>query len=292
MKLGFWNLAMPPWSNEEIVQQAKKHGYAGVDLRCTRPDEHGRPAGGGNLCVDSPDDEVSAIRRAFDGSGVEITSLLCYLPPERSAGALDWSWYQDDVAAHSSLADRVGAARIRLGTGSPAEGVGWEQHLEQLWLATQRGLRGVPGVGVVFENHTGRPRAEELLAAAERAGDERIGVEYSPDHALVMQEDPVEVIEGHVDWVHQVCFADRRVEEERLGEFDGRYYHVRYESCLPGEGLVPAERIFRTLERSRYDRYVTLKWERPVTFPTEVTSGETVLPIFANFMRSLGVIDR
>lgn len=287
MKLGFWNLAMPPWSSSEIVEQAQKYGYTGVDLRCTRPDEHGRPAGGGQLCIESPDDEVESIRQAFDGSGVEITSLLCYLPRDRSSAAMDWAWYADDVAAHAALAAKVGASKVRLGTASPAEGVSWPEHLERLWSATQAGLAGAPHIGAVFENHTGRPYTGELLAVAKGAGDRRIGVEYSPDHALVMQEDVVEVIEGHVEWIHQVCFADRRLDEETLGEFDGRFYQVRYESCLPGEGIVPAEQIFRKLQSLGYDRYVTLKWERPVTYPKEVKSGETVLPLFANFMRSL-----
>jgi sugar phosphate isomerase/epimerase len=289
MKLGFWTLGMPSWNSREIVEQAAKYGYSGVDLRCTRPD-NGRPAGGGNLCIESPDEDVRSTREAFEGSGVEITSLLCYLPRERSAGAMDWSWYRDDVAAHASLAGRVAAPLMRLGVGAPAEGVSWNRHLESLWEATQAGLEKEPGVGVVFENHTGRPYAEELLAMAEGVGDQRIGVELSPDHCLVMQEDAVEVIERHSRWIHQVCFADRCVAEEGLGDFDGRYYHVRYESCVVGEGLVPAAPIFAELKRLHYDGYVTLKWERPVESGGKVTTGEAVLPIFAKFMRDLGVI--
>jgi sugar phosphate isomerase/epimerase len=288
MKLGFWTLGMPAWSSKEIVEQAKAHGYTGVDLRCTRPD-NGRPGGGGNLSIESPDDEVRETRQSFEGSGVEITSLLCYAAG-RSA-ATDWPWYRDDVAAHASLAGRVGAARVRLPVPRPAEGTGWTQHLEALWQATQEGIDKTPAVGVVFENHTGGPSADQLLAIAEGIGDERIGVELSPDHSLVMQEDTLAVIGRYAPWIHHVCFADRRVAEEDLGAFDGRFYHVRFESCIPGEGLVPAEKIFRELQTLGYSGYVALKWERPVTSGETVVTGETVLPIFAKFMRDLDVID-
>ncbi|MCL2396185.1 MAG: sugar phosphate isomerase/epimerase [Acidimicrobiaceae bacterium] len=289
MKLGFWTLGMPAWSAKEIVEQAKAHGYTGVDLRCTRPD-NGRPGGGGILCIESPDDEVLETRQAFEGSGVEITSLLCYLPGNRPA-APDWSAYTDDVAAHASLAARVGAAGLRLGVPRPAEGVSWTQHLEALWQATQDGLKREAGVGAVFENHTGGPSAAQLLVVAERIGDERIGVELSPDHSFVMQEDTLPLIERHAPWIHHVCFADRQVSEEDLGAFDGRFYQVRFESCVIGEGLVPAEKIFRALEGQGYSGYVALKWERPVTVGETVVTGEHVLPTFAKFMRDFGVID-
>lgn len=289
MKLGFWTLGMPAWSAKEIVDQAKAHGYTGVDLRCTRPD-NGRPAAGGILCIESTDDEVLGIRQAFDGSGVGITSLLCYQPSDRS-GAIDWSWYRDDVAAHASLAEKVGAGRLRLPVPRPADGVSWTRHLEELWRASEEGIKEAGAVGVVFENHTGGPTAEQLLAMAERVGDDRIGVELSPDHCLVMQEDTLAVIDRHAPWIHHVCFADRRVAEEDLGKFDGRFYHVRFESCIPGEGLVPAEKIFQKLESLGYSGYVALKWERPVTSGETVTTGEAVLPIFAKLMRDLGVID-
>lgn len=256
MKLGFWTRGMPPeWTAAEYPAKAAAHGYQGVDLRCTAL-VNGAPADAGQLTLQTPEAEIAEIVDAFAAAGVEISSLLCYNKGGHRGAVTDWGAFAEDVAAHAVLAKRLGTPRIRVTVGKTAPDVSWDQHLERLWPAVQRGLDAAPGMGAVFENHVGSGSAAQLLALSEKFGDERIGVELSPDHSIVMQEDVLELVERYARHVHQVCFADRKPVEEGLGAFDGRYYTVRYEDAIPGEGLVPAGRMFKLLKDKGFDGYV------------------------------------
>jgi sugar phosphate isomerase/epimerase len=296
VKLSYWTLEMPFFSAAEFAAKAVEFGYQGVDLRCTRPDERGRPAGDGVLSIASADAEIDEIRSAFEAVGVEIPTLLCYRPRQSGGSShtnqsADWGWLEEDVAAHARLAERVGASRIRIAVGAPGAESNWKTHLENLWLATQRGVASTPRIGVLFENHPGSANAEQLLLMAEEVGDPRLCVLFSPDHTLVMQEDTLGLARRYAAQIGQVCFSDRRVVEEDLACFDGQYYHVRYEVCWPGEGRVPARALLQTLAQQGFDGYVALKWEHSRHPESALPSGEVALPHFVNFIRGLRPID-
>jgi sugar phosphate isomerase/epimerase len=134
----------------------------------------------------------------------------------------------------------------------------------------------------------------------ERAGDSRLGVAFSPDHCIVMQENPVELADAHSDAIQHISMADRKVVQSELGAFDGRFYYVRYECCIVGEGAVPAEKLFDTLAKRGFNGYVSLKWEKsdvgtgphlPTGYGWHLPWGDAVLPSYAKLMRSLGVRD-
>ncbi len=291
MKLGFWTRGMPPeWSAVEFARQAAKYGYHGVDLRCTELVD-GAPVDGGQVTLETSDAEVAALVDAFAEAGVGISSLLCYNKGGHGGTLTDWDAFAEDVAAHAVFAARLGTSMIRVTVGKPAPGVSWDQHLQTLWPAVRRGLDAAPGMRAVFENHVGTGSAAQLLELSEKFGDERIGVELSPDHCIVMQEDLLGLVERYARHVHQICFADRKPVQEGLGAFDGHYYTVRYEVAVPGEGLVPAERLFTLLNEKGFDGYVSLKWEKSATFGQRMPWGDVMLPRFAAYMRSLEVID-
>jgi sugar phosphate isomerase/epimerase len=282
---------MPPeWPALEFPRQARAYGYHGVDLRCTAL-VNGVPADGGQLTLQTPEAEVAALVDAFAQAGVEIASLLCYNKGGHGGTLTDWDAFAEDVAAHARFAARLGTKVIRVTVGKTAPGVTWEQHLRALWPAVQRGLDAAPGVGAVFENHVGSGSATQLLRLSEEFGDERLGVELSPDHCIVMQEDVLGLVARYARHVHQVCFADRKPVEEGLGAFDGHYYTVRYEDAVPGEGLVPAERMFSLLKEKGFKGYVSLKWEKSANYGHHLPWGDVMLPRFASYMRALGVID-
>ena len=290
MKLGFWTRGMPDWKTTEIPSHAAANGYHGVDLRCTAL-VNGVPADGGQVTLQTSESEIADIVKAFKAANVEISSLLCYNKGGHGGAITDWDAFAEDVGAHAVFAAKLGTRRIRVTVGKTAPGVSWDDHLAALWPAVQRGLDASPGMGAVFENHVGSGSAAQLLALADSFGDERIGVELSPDHSIVMQEDLIGLVERYAPHVHQVCFADRKPVEEGLGAFDGRYYTVRYEDAIPGEGLVPAKRLFTLLAERGFDGYVSLKWEKSANYGQHLPWGDVMLPRFAKYMRSLGVID-
>ena len=184
----------------------------------------------------------------------------------------------------------MGTPRIRFQlTAVPAEGIAWDTYLDAIWQAVGRVLDAAPGLNAVVENHPDRANAEQLLATAERVKDARIGVEFSPDHVVVMQEKLLDLIDRYAPYIHHVCYADRKLVQEDLAKFDGRYYYIRYESCWIGDGAVPGKEMLSRLARLGFDDYVSLKWEKSSRFGDHLPSSESALEHFPQYMRSLGV---
>jgi sugar phosphate isomerase/epimerase len=288
MKLSFWTLGMPPeWTNQDFADNAAKYGYDGIDLRCTRPDENGRPSDLGNLCILSPD--VEEIGALFRSRGIAIASMLCYNSGGHGKDGGSWDDFRTEIAKHAAVGQRLGAPRIRVTIPKMPEGETMDSHLEQIGRSVAAALDETPGMKAIFENHVGAASALQLLQMCEKVGDERLGVFFSPDHSIVMQEDSVELCDLYSQYIHQVCFADRKLMLDDLGRFDGQFYYLRYEACGNGEGNVPARKIFDKLKQKGWDGYVSLKWEKSARFGHHLPSGDTELPHFIEFMKSVGV---
>lgn len=284
MKLGFWTLYDVDWSNEEIAQRAAALGYRGVDLRVAAPGA--KPGVGDNLSLDSTDDEIASTRQAFARANVEISSLNCYntSPSRGDAGA--YAALEEEILAHAELARKVGTPRIRFQIMQrPLAGVAWDDYLVQIWQSVGSALDAVPGVNAVVENHPDRANAQQLLATAAKMGDQRIGVELSPDHVVVMQEPLLELIDRYAPHIHHICIADRKVVQEDLARFDGRYYYVQYESCWIGDGMVPIGQMLSQLARLGFNDYVSLKWEKSSRFGHHLPPSESALTHYAQYMR-------
>jgi sugar phosphate isomerase/epimerase len=288
MKLGFWTLYDVDWSNEEIAQRAAALGYHGVDLRVTAPTR--KPGIGENLSLQSSDAAVEQTKQAFARAGVEISSLNCYNSSPAAGDAVAYDAFETEIRQHAELARRVGTPRIRFQiSAGPPPGATWEDYLVDIWRSVGRVLDQTPGINAVVENHPDRANAGQLLATAEKMQDQRIGVELSPDHVVVMQENVLELVARFAPWIHHICWADRKLVQEDLARFDGRYYYIRYESCWIGEGSVPARDLLAALERLGYDDYMSLKWEKSSRFGHHLPSGESAVEHFAAYMRGLGV---
>src|SRR5690606_24878135 len=120
MKLGFWTIGLPDWSNREVAEQAARHGYQGVDLRCKRRDGRAisRPI---NVAVDSSDDHIAETRAAFAAAGVEISSLLIYNGSPAVNDAEAWSTFENETALHLRLAKKLGTPSIRWAAEGPPD---------------------------------------------------------------------------------------------------------------------------------------------------------------------------
>ncbi len=288
MKLSFWTLGMPPeWTNQDFADNAAKYGYDGIDLRCTRPDENGKPSDVGNLCALSPD--VEEIGKLFRDKGIEIATMLCYNSGGHGKSGGNWDEFRKEIGELAKVGKRLGAAQIRVTIPHPGEGADWDAYLEEMGRNVLGALDGAPGMKAIFENHVGAASAEQLLRMCERVGDPRLGVFYSPDHSLVMQEDLVGLVDRYAPFMHAICFADRKLVQEGLGKFDGRFYTLQYEAVGNGEGNVPAKAIFDKAKERGFDGYVALKWEKSARFGHHLPSGDTELPHFIEFMKSVGV---
>ena len=295
MKIGFWTTGMPDWSNAEFAKSARELGYDGLVLRRGNLGEHG---------VNATGDELDEMKRTYESAGIEIESLIASNSrgtyPGCGSDEIEWDQVEAELAHDVRVAGKLGSPTVMVPVQRPIKGVkwDWDAYLDNLARASLAALKEASGVCAIFENHVDSASARQLLEMVERTGDDRLGVMFSPDHCVVMQENPVELADRYAPEIRQVCLADRRVVEEDLGRFDGRYYYVRYECCVVGEGIVPAADILSTLKRHGYNHYVTLKWEKhigwagahlPEGFGHHLPDGEVVLPSFIEYVKSLGV---
>ena len=246
MKFGFWTLYDVAWTNEEIAQRAAALGYQGVDLRVTSPGK--TPGIGENLTLDSSEEDIARTRSAFDRADVEIRASTATTPAQRPAMPRRMPLSRRRSSPHAELARKLGTSRIRFQVTEAAHAVCPGKAISSTsgGLLAERWMLS-PNVNAVVENHPGRASAAQLLATAEKMQDQRIDVEFSPDHVVVMQENVLDLVERYAPYFHHICFADRKVVEEDSASFDGRYYYVRYESCSIGDDFVPGQEMLTKL---------------------------------------------
>jgi len=289
MKIGFWTLldSEASWSTAQVAQEAAARGYHGADLRVARND--GRPTLGADVRLDSNPAVRERIRADFAAVGVEIASLNCYNGSPHSSSESSWRAFESELTRHAELATALGTRRVRFVIEGPAPDLDWPAYLRRGWARIGAALDRFPGLDAVVENHPGRANARQLFEVAEEIDDPRIGLEFSPEHALVMQEDVLGLIERYCRHIHHLCYADRRVVQEGLADFDGRYYTVRYESCWNGDGVVPTGRMLDLLRAGGFDDYISLKYEKSADYGWHLPPGIDALDHFPGFLAGFGI---
>lgn len=265
MRLSFWTLGTPGWSNEQVVDAAKRFGYEGIDLRCNT---------GGNISLDSTGAEVEGLKRLFDDAGVKIASLLAYNARGGDDG-VDWDIVTRDLIANARLARRLGTANMRVNAGRPSSTSPWEAYLEGLAGASKATLAAVEDVALLVQNHPGSISGAQAGVLAEMVDDQRFGVGFSPDHCVDMGEDPVEVARYIAAWVGQIHVADRTAPDE----------NGKMRACLPGTGIVHNRRVLEVLTGEGFDGWLSFKWEKP-TYP-DLPDAEIALPAFVGFIQRI-----
>jgi sugar phosphate isomerase/epimerase len=265
MKLSFWTLGTPDWSNVQVVDAARRFGFDGVDLRC---------AAGRNVSVQSTPEEIAELRRLFADNGVEISSILAY-NQRGNAEDVDWVEVQDDIARHIDLAQRLGTKAMRVNAAEPAAGSSWDQYLQGFAFALTGALTANDSVVLNMQNHPGAPNIAQIGRLVSMVHSPLFGSGFSPDHCVDMGEDVLASAETLAPVVKQLHLADR--------SHDGRGTTTKMRACLPGEGFVPNREVIDLLQRHGYDGYVSFKWEKP-TYP-DLPDAEIALPHFVKWMR-------
>ena len=265
MKLSFWTLGMPPWSNAEFAAKAAELGYEGIDIRCTT---------GGNISAESSEAEIDDVMKTFAAKNVKIASLLGYQKRGNGKEPVDWNAVESDLVTHAKLAQRMGNLPFRITVGYTDPSTSRSEYLANLGEATKTAMREVPSVNFMVQNHAGSSSAGELGALVEKVADPRFRLGFSPDHCYEEGEDPVEMAARYAPVVEQLHIADRVRTE------DGHY-----KACWIGDGIEPHAKILETLATRGFDGWVSLKWERGADMPL----GDTLLPHYVSYMKSLGI---
>jgi len=260
-RLSFMTFMCPRWSLEQVVEGAKRCGYAGVEPRVKADHAHG-------IEVTTAKPERARIRRLFDQAGIAIS---CVATSCKFASGLPEGRQHnlDDARRHLELAAEVGASRIRVFCGNPPEGWEAERVVEAVaeQLSTLAPEAASCGVTVCLETHDYFSRATLVGKALQQVTSAAIAANWDVQHPYNRGEHPLtswEYLQGRVAHTHVHDFRPN----------DGKLVEV-------GTGIAPVRQFLALLRGAGYEGFLSAEyWE-------ELGPPEQALPSYAQGMRRL-----
>jgi sugar phosphate isomerase/epimerase len=244
MPFAFSTLGCPEYTLDEVLDLAVLKGVDGVELRA---------APGAIVSVESPPDQIDAVRAACDASGVRILALSSYL---RTREAGDDDAFERDMAAHLRVAARLGAPYLRVFPGGIAEDPDGDVRAVRR-LATAAPLAAELGVRPALETHDTRRRGAQvariLTLLDERAPGHGVGAIWDAMHPWRAGEAPADTARELAPWLAFVQIKDGDVSDPVTGE-DGALREV-------GDGRLPLDELAALLS-DRVGLWWSLEWER------------------------------
>jgi sugar phosphate isomerase/epimerase len=256
MKLAFSTLGCPDWSIEQVVEQAARMGYGGVELRLL---------GAELVPADLPAGERRRIRTLFDDAGLAICCVACSArfasarPEERADNERLASRYLELAADWRS-------PLVRVFGGQRPPGVPVEQTAAAVAESLQRlGERGQAlGVTVVLETHDDFSAGAAVAAVLAQVASPNVGALWDTHHPYRMGETATQTMALLGDRLRHVHIKDAR----RRG--DG------WELVLLGEGEVPVAEALAAMHAGGYDGWYCVEWEKK--WHPEIPPPEVALP--------------
>jgi sugar phosphate isomerase/epimerase len=262
VKLGYSTLGCPGWTLERAVEAAKEYGYSGLELRLL-DDQVISPA----LLAANRE----RIRRAFGGE-VELASLgssVRFSNPDRDEKRAQ----EADCAALIAEAKALGAPIIRVFGGKRPDGVTVEQGIESVAESLKRLAPAAEDAGVklVLETHDDFASAKTVADALARVSSPAVGALWDTHHPYRMGESAAEVWKLLASRLFHTHVKDARAKG------DG------WDLVLLGEGEVPVKEAVQTLERSGWQGYLVVEWEKK--WHMEIEEPEVALPQHVQLLR-------
>ena len=263
MKLAFSTLGCPDWSFERVLDEAKRDGYAGVEIRGIQGEMRADKIG----CLGIGSQQTA--RRMARDRGVALIGFgasSSFHDPDNFENALSDGRAAVDVAAALGMGFvRVFGDRIRPEDdedeiiGRVAEGI------TQLC----RYAEGT-GVSILHEVHGHFNTARRILSVAGRVSCDNYGVLWDVAHSDKIYGDDYQAFYDAVrPLIRHVHIKD----------------HVRgdaFRLCSTGEGDIPILPILRRLERDGYAGYCSLEWEK--VWHPDLRDAAEEFPHFARYI--------
>ena len=245
MKLSFTTLGCPQWTLRQIVENAARMGYAGVDLRGLQQDIDisKRPEFTTGL---------SETRQMFADHGVAISGIAISAryavvdPAERDRQF-------DETRRNMALAAQLGAHVLRVYGGRVPEGHTVDSILPTLVENLQRiGDEAAQyDVTLALETHDDWTDSATFARLMAKADHPRVRVLWDLHHPFRTNGEPAEVTYANLaPYVVSIHVKDS------IPTADGHQY------VLLGEGDVPLKRMLDLLVAGGYDGYAILEWEK------------------------------
>lgn len=264
MKLCFTSLGCPAWSLEQVVENAAKMGFDGVELR---------GIAGEHIGPRESADERQRIKRIFADAGVAIAAIMGY---SRFTDASSKAREEHLAIAECfiEVAADVGCPTLRVFGGEFGDA-----NREQAIAMVIDGLRRLTplaekaGVRLALETHDDWCKGENLRAVIDGVGSDALGACWDVANAFFVE--PLDQTFAAIgDRIVHVHFKDA------VRGPDGKN-----KSVLPGTGQVDMQRALELLHAGGYDGWLSFEWEKK--WEPDLDEPETSFPHYLRHARSL-----
>src|SRR6266496_3907205 len=248
LPLGFSTLGCPAWSWTEILDFARSHGFAAVELRglqktmdLSQAPEFSREGG-----------RLDSAKRELRERGLRISDLgasaqLHEQDPAKRTAQLD------EARRFIDLAEALRVPYVRVFGNNYVKGVPRDMMLAYI----ARGLRELgdyarpKGVTVLIESHGDFTDSPSLLALLEQAASPSVALLWDAHHTFVSGKEQPE------DTVRQL---GRYIRHTHLKDSVAAGNARRY--VLTGTGEVPVKRQIAALVKIGYRGFFSFEWEK------------------------------
>jgi sugar phosphate isomerase/epimerase len=267
LMVGFSTLGCPAWEWMKILDFAKAHDFAAIELRGLQGtmDLPARP--------EFQPDRIEQSKREIAGHNLKI-SCVSSSAQLHDADPAKHSQQISDAKRFIDLASSLGAPNVRV-FGNKIEGP-----KDQVVARIAAGLHelgnyaGPRGVTVIIESHgdfTDSPTLSEILT---RADSPNVGLLWDAHHTFVDgKEDPEFTVKKLGSYIRHTHLKDS------VPSADGRRY------VLTGRGEVPVRKQVEVLAAYGYKGCYSFEWEK--AWHPELEDPEIAIADFAEFMKKV-----
>lgn len=265
MKIAFQTLACPEWSWEQVLSEAQRMGYDGIELRGVEGEMY--------LPKARPflPEHIEQSRAQLREKGLEICCLdtsCAFHAEERYSQAIQEG--KDTI----DLAVQLGVPYIRVfGDKIPDE-----SQKEAILRRVAEGLTTLgnyaegKGVTVLLETHGDFNQHELLSAVFEQTNSAAVGLLWDFEHPYMHGEAPEDTYIHLAPYIKHTHVKDAK----RVGD--------QKQLCLIGEGEVPVRDIVKLLRDGGYTGWLSLEFEKK--WKPELEEPEVSLPAYMSFIQA------
>jgi sugar phosphate isomerase/epimerase len=265
-RISFSTLGCPAWSWKQILEQADRMGYAGIEIRGVK---------GEMDLTKVPELQGSRLaetKKDLAALGLVVTDLGASARMHEKDPATREKQL-DEGRRFIDLARAMGVKYVRVFGDKIPEGEPKEEVMKRVVAGFQQLAEHAKpaGVTVLIESHgdfTKSPDLEEILT---RVGSEHFALLWDAHHSFVAgKEKPAETHARIGKWIRHTHLKDSKPEGA-----DRRY-------VLLGAGEVPVKEQVHVLARAGYPGFYSLEWEKG--WHPEIEEPEVAFPHYAKTM--------
>ena len=278
LPIAFSTLGCPAWNLAKIVDFARLHGFAAVELRGLE----------GKLDLPTHPsfsrDHIAQTRRDIAAHGLKIASVSSSASMHEVEAAKR-NKELDDARRSVDLAAELDAPYIRVFGSSPdsEKPVAPDSDLKARVASGLHELgeyAGSRNVIVLLESHDDFTSSAALQDVFRRADSQHVGLLWDAYHTYTgSNEEPETTVKRLGRWIHHTHLKDA------VGSGTDRHY------VLTGQGNIPIRRQITALHATSYAGYYCFEWEK--VWHPELQDPEIAFADFARvvggYLRDIGV---